>query len=150
MRSDHGYGRNAGASRDRSPPGAGPAFDIDVMPTADAPATARAAFDRALSGRLADRVLDDARVVLSELVTNSVRHAGLTAAQRVHVVATVDAARLRLEVDDAGTSGTVAPRTPDSDGGFGLQLVDAISARWGVERNDHTCVWAELDSAPRV
>ena len=57
-------------------------------------------------------MLGDARLLVSELVTNSVRHAGLAADDVVHVGAEITRGMLRLEVDDAGTAGTVASRAP--------------------------------------
>ena len=43
----------------------------------------------------------------------------------------------------------VAPREPDREhgGGFGLQLVDKIATRWGVNRTGGTQVWFEVDAA---
>jgi hypothetical protein len=49
---------------------------------------------------------------------------------------------------DAGTAGSVEQRTAPVGrqvGGFGLQLVAALSDSWGVERDEHgTTVWLEL------
>jgi hypothetical protein len=59
---------------------------------------------------------------------------------------------VRLDVEDGGRSGTIAPRRPDSEngGGFGLSLVEALSERWGMERvaQGGTRVWAQLARAP--
>ena len=52
---------------------------LTVAADVDAPSAARAAVVDGLSGRVADDVLGDARLLVSELVTNSVRHAGLPA-----------------------------------------------------------------------
>jgi anti-sigma regulatory factor (Ser/Thr protein kinase) len=92
--------------------------------------------------------IDVALIVVSELVTNSVRHAAAADAE-LHLSARVLDDALRVQVRDGGTRGTVAPRTPqpsgDRIGGFGLQLVAAVALAWGVER-DHegTHVWAQL------
>jgi serine/threonine-protein kinase RsbW len=127
-----------------------PRAAVALTVTADlhAPSAARAAVVDGLGGRVAHDVLGDARLLVSELVTNSVRHAGLAADGVVHVGAEVTGGVLRLEVDDAGTAGTVAPRAPDRDGGFGLHLVDALAHRWGVTREGFTRVWVELDCRP--
>jgi hypothetical protein len=53
---------------------------------------------------------------------------------------------MRLEVEDGGIAGSVTPRAPDLEhgGGFGLQVVETLSRRWGVNRDAGTRVWAEL------
>jgi hypothetical protein len=56
---------------------------------------------------------------------------------------------VRLEVDNPGSTGTIAAREPGLEGGgFGLVLVDALARAWGVSRDDHTRVWAELVGSP--
>ncbi|MEA2246919.1 MAG: serine/threonine-protein kinase RsbW [Solirubrobacteraceae bacterium] len=107
---------------------------------------ARAGMARGLSGHVSAVVLADAQLLVSELVTNSVRHAGLTPHDFVRVGAEVVDGVLLIEVDDPGTAGTVAPRAADMGrgGGFGLRIVEAVSRRWGIQRNGQTRVWAEL------
>jgi len=114
-----------------------------------APATARAALTSWLSGHVPVEVLEDARLLASELVTNSVRHAELSEEAFLRLAVQLTAGALRVEVRDAGNNGTVAPRTPDpvDGGGFGLHLVDALATRWGVNRTGGTHVWFEVDAA---
>jgi anti-sigma regulatory factor (Ser/Thr protein kinase) len=85
-------------------------------------------------------------LLISELVANSVRHADAPADAVIHVRAHVRADVLRLDVGDRGSSGSIARRAPDLQrgGGFGLNLVEALSRRWGVNRAAGTHVWAEL------
>jgi anti-sigma regulatory factor (Ser/Thr protein kinase) len=89
-------------------------------------------------------------LLVSELVSNSVRHAGLVEAEEVHLRARAQADRAYVEVCDAGHAGlTPEVREPELDalqpGGLGLQLVDAMADRWGVVRTEReTCVWFEL------
>ena len=80
-----------------------------------APTVARSVVAHALTGRVDGRVLADAELLVSELVTNSVQHAGLSADDFVRVGAAVSDGVLRLEVDNPGAAGTVAPRDPDSE-----------------------------------
>ena len=95
-------------------------------------------------------MLADAELVVSELVTNGVQHAGLSADDSVRVGAAVSDGVLRLEVDNPGATGTTAPRDPDPErGGFGLQIVEALADAWGVSRKGHTRVWVELACWPR-
>ena len=91
-------------------------------------------------------VEEAATLLVSELVTNAVRHA------RGTDVITVDlhAARswLRIEVQDTDRHWP-QPRTPDEydESGFGFILVDALSSNWGVRETDAgKAVWAELDT----
>jgi serine/threonine-protein kinase RsbW len=121
-------------------------FEITVPVGPAAPATARRALVRWLSARATDGVLSDAPLVVSELVTNSLRHAGLPDEATVRVSAQLADGVLRLEVEDAGTRGAVRRRAPNRHrgGGFGLNIVDTLAARWGVDRDRGTLVWAEL------
>jgi anti-sigma regulatory factor (Ser/Thr protein kinase) len=121
-------------------------FEFWVSPDPEGPAIARTEIARWLTGRVSPRVLDDARVVVTELVTNSVRHAGLRAGDVVSVRAEATGDGLRVEVEDAGRAGEVARRSagPGSTGGFGLNIVEAIAERWGLSLSHCTRVWAEL------
>lgn len=112
------------------------------MPNSDlAPMAARAALTATALGIPAP-VLEDATLLISELVTNSVKH---TSGEWIEVVVAVDATRLRVDVTDPSTK-PIRPRTPDADGGWGLTLVAALAHRWGVERRaDGKTVWVELD-----
>jgi serine/threonine-protein kinase RsbW len=111
----------------------------------DAARAARLAVVDALTGHVDGRVLADAELVASELVSNSVRHAGLDAGELVRVGLGVSDGVVRLEVENPGTTGTIAARDLHPDGGgFGLRLVEALSHAWGVSREGRTRVWVEL------
>jgi serine/threonine-protein kinase RsbW len=134
-----------------SPPGATPSglvgpFEVTLVPALDAPAAARAAVSAWMAGHVSDAMLADAQLLVVELVANSVRHADARAAAVVSVRARVRADVLCLEVEDGGTSGAIARRAPDLSygGGFGLNVVEVLSRRWGVDRDAGTRVWAEL------
>jgi anti-sigma regulatory factor (Ser/Thr protein kinase) len=124
-------------------------LEIVVASGLDAPATARAAVAAWLSPQVADQVLNDAQLVVSELVTNSVRHAQLAAGATVRVSVEICDGFVRLEVEDAGdvAIGAVAPNR-EQGGGFGLFLVETLAQRWGSGHDGTTCVWAELAIAP--
>ena len=98
---------------------------------------------RATSAR---RCLADAQLLVAELVANSVRHADAAADAAISVRGHLRADVLCLEVGDRGTSGSISRRAPDLErgGGFGLNLVETLSWRWGVHRDAGTHVWAEL------
>lgn len=118
-----------------------------------APAVARAAVADRVRHAVAASVLDDAQLVVSELVTNGVCHSGGSPDDMLTLRVEVSASALRLEVEDPGRGGAVALRPPDSDGaGEGLHIVQSISERWGVERMTAggTRVWALIALRPGI
>jgi anti-sigma regulatory factor (Ser/Thr protein kinase) len=126
-----------------------------VAITVAAAPTAAGEARRALAAR---RLVGDTHeppllLLVSELVTNSVRHAGLRAEERIHLRAGRADHRAYVEVCDPGRSGQVPDRRETGidalePGGLGLMLVDEIADRWGVHRHeDETCVWFELTCA---
>jgi anti-sigma regulatory factor (Ser/Thr protein kinase) len=121
-------------------------FELTVPAGPAAPATARRALTHWLSSHATNGLLSDGPLVVSELVTNSTLHAGLQADAAVRIGAAIADGVLRIEVEDGGTNGAVTRRRPNRDhgGGFGLNIIDALALRWGVERSAGTMVWVEL------
>jgi anti-sigma regulatory factor (Ser/Thr protein kinase) len=92
-------------------------------------------------------VRDDLLLLLSELVTNAVLHAGVGAEGSLDTEIREWPGRVRVEVTDPSTGPTSfgARSGRDGKGGWGLFLVDQIADRWGVRRTPTgTCVWFEL------
>lgn len=120
-----------------------PAIELALPRTQDAPALARREVEREFGPELDEHVLDDAKLVVSELVANAVAHG----AGDVTVRARLEDDRLRLEVSDEGSGPPVAiaeGRTDDDDySGWGLKVVDALSVRYGAYAGS-THFWAEL------
>lgn len=115
----------------------------------EAAGLARTIVSRSLDGRVAPELVADARLLVSELVTNSVRHADDPAHAPVHVSVTALDGVVRVEVTDQG-HGPVRRRTPNlNEGGFGLDMVEQIAARWGVTHAASTQVWFELAARSR-
>jgi anti-sigma regulatory factor (Ser/Thr protein kinase) len=114
----------------------------------DAPAAARTVVERCLGERVAPSVLDVVRLLVTELVTNSVRHSGVPEGEDLVVRVQLWGDRCRLEVEDPGCDGTIAPWPAGSasGSGMGLNLVRLLSERWGVVRasDGPTRVWAQL------
>jgi serine phosphatase RsbU (regulator of sigma subunit)/PAS domain-containing protein len=106
---------------------------------ASAVALARRAVE-ADASPLNDGQLEVARLLVSELVTNAVRHG---AGRKVVLVTRLDDARARFQVHDAGTQRPTRREPAGSDGGYGLNLVAALASRWGAGPEDG--VWFELD-----
>lgn len=110
-------------------------------------------FRRALQGMgLPDRTLEDATLLTSELVTNSIRHAGLGADDHVDVTASWWGPVLRVVVRDSGTgylpadivAGSIRP-SPGAQSGWGLYLVDRLASRWGTSLGGSAGFWFELE-----
>jgi anti-sigma regulatory factor (Ser/Thr protein kinase) len=92
---------------------------------------------------------DDARLAVSEVVTNAVLHGGLGPDDTIRIVFETDATALRVEVEqrtDAPAAAISAPPSPGPEavGGFGLMLGSRVVDDWGVERGPPGRVWFEL------
>ena len=84
---------------------------MKVLARAESAEEVRAVLRGWLAGRVAERELGDAELVATELVTNSVRHAGLSSRDVLRVRASADGEVLHLEVEDDGPRGqAAAPR----------------------------------------
>ena len=122
-------------------------IDLRLTSNSEAISAARHSLDE-FKGLLPPEKLEDVRLVVSELVTNSVRHARLSPEEQISLTVAVSAGSVCGRVCDPGPGFEVpsepSPR-PDLRGGWGLPIIEMISDRWGVERNNHTCVWFELD-----
>ena len=106
---------------------------------------ARRALDD-LVGVASETCLEDARLLVSELVTNSIRHSNLSAGQDIRLRADVASDALRIEVSDPGGGFELHPRTAgaEEDSGWGLYLVGLLAERWGVTSDGSTVVWFEI------
>lgn len=116
-----------------------------------AAAAARSALER-VGGHILPDMMEDVRLLVSELVTNSYRHAGLGPGATARLIVEIDDGRVRVEVEDGGRG--FVPSVPldaprDRLSGWGLTIVDRVADRWGVTRDGGTHVWFELvtDSA---
>jgi anti-sigma regulatory factor (Ser/Thr protein kinase) len=121
-------------------------YEVELTRDPDSAAEARRALGE-VSDHLTPRRLEDAQLLVSELVTNAIRHAGLDDDDVIRLVVVTTERALRIEVCDPGPGFDVAEPEPDParPSGWGLYLVRELSDRWGVERNTETRVWFELD-----
>jgi anti-sigma regulatory factor (Ser/Thr protein kinase) len=96
---------------------------------------ARALFrEQATALKLPDEVTDVAVLLLSELMTNAVRHAMVWPGREVRARCVMEAGRLHVSVADANdTLPTPREAAPDDESGRGLALVVALADDWGAE-----------------
>jgi anti-sigma regulatory factor (Ser/Thr protein kinase) len=116
---------------------------LRLKPGPQAAGEGRHALDE-LEGALDQEQLGELQLLISELLTNSVRHSG--SEDWITLDVEIYANAVRVVVTDRGSGFDPEP-TPrphlDRPGGWGLCLVNSLADRWGVERSDRTSVWFE-------
>lgn len=117
-------------------------FYSQTLPKSPAsPAAARDLLDR-VHDRLSENVLENARLLISELVANAVEH--VVEDGEIEVRVELGDELLRIEVIDPGPGFTYVPRAQtagESDRGWGLVFIERVAERWANERGR---VWFEL------
>ena len=96
---------------------------------------------------LGPAVIEDLRLLVSELVANSVEHSPQREGTPIGLTVSTLTRRVRVEVDDGGHGFAPTPSRPpvDAPSGRGLFLVDQLAASWGVSGPGGTRVWCELE-----
>jgi anti-sigma regulatory factor (Ser/Thr protein kinase) len=122
----------------------GVALEHALPKSDDAPALARD-FIRGLKGRVPAELVDDATLLVSELVSNGVKYGG---DGRIMLHVDADADRMRAEIVDQGSGFEPLTRARRNmkladEGGWGLHLVEALADDWGVHEGS-THVWFEI------
>jgi anti-sigma regulatory factor (Ser/Thr protein kinase) len=117
-------------------------LSVELPRTPQAAFMARRALDD-LNGAVDPKVLPDVRLLVSELITNSVKYGG-EGPVRLEVEASDDS--VRAEIIDQGAGFTPKVRDNDLDrvGGWGLHLTEHLTSRWGTYEGS-THVWFEID-----
>jgi anti-sigma regulatory factor (Ser/Thr protein kinase) len=115
---------------------------LDLESNFEMVAAARAFVRSRLSAWEMRGCIDDAVLVVSELVTNAVLHA--RSAVRLRLVN--DGPAVRVEVYDENTRLPVPGASgPDATSGRGIAVVSAVAESWGMElEGDGKVVWAEF------
>ena len=126
-------------------------MDLEARITLNLRATSMAPPMARQAGRVFEGAVDraaDLEILLSELVTNAVRHPDVGRDHSITVELFLYSDVLRVEVKDAGV-GFRPPHSPRIEeravGGWGLLLVDRVSDRWGMSSEPPNLVWSELD-----
>lgn len=112
-------------------------ISLQLEPSAHAPRISRSRL-KELQGDLEPRYSDVA-IVVSELVTNSVKHGNGTKDISVEVIAEGD--RIKVVVTDEGPCFT---KEASRNGGMGLEIVDKIAEHWEIQRDDGCQVEVEI------
>lgn len=126
-----------------------PAVTVRVPASLDAPGFARRTLLERAGSVLDDDRLDDARLLISEVVTNAVRHAGLSSKDEIVLCIEPDGLGVRVEITDPGRGFSPTPRAaPTPAGGWGLPLLERLSDGWGVDHRDGggSIVWFRVRS----
>jgi anti-sigma regulatory factor (Ser/Thr protein kinase) len=118
-------------------------LDLTLPAEAASVAEARTKVCDALSPHIANGASETLRLLVSELMTNAIRHGDGTQPVELHAHWN---AEVRVEISDHGDGFAPAPRIGpvDEPGGFGLYLVGQLADRWGVETHERTTVWFVL------
>lgn len=111
----------------------------------DAAATARYTVTDGLGSEVSQRTIEDVLLVISELVTNAVRHAGAdTAGETIEVTVRSSGEAIRIEVVDFAPATEPRLRRDNDPGGMGLVVVSGLCPQWGTEQEEgRKTVWAE-------
>ena len=117
---------------------------VELPRNAQAPYLARRALED-LDGRVDASLLPDLRLLVTELITNSVKYGG---DGPVTLQVTANDERVRAEIIDQGVGFTPRKRGDDLEkvGGWGLHLVERLTSDWGTYEGS-THVWFEIDLA---
>jgi anti-sigma regulatory factor (Ser/Thr protein kinase) len=119
-------------------------LSVELPRTTEAPFLARRALGE-LDGKVDPAVLPDLRLLVSELITNSVKYGG---EGPVTLQVTADDKKVRAEIIDQGVGFTPKERTGKLEdvGGWGLHLVEQLTAEWGTYEGS-THVWFVIEPA---
>jgi anti-sigma regulatory factor (Ser/Thr protein kinase) len=116
---------------------------MSVALSVHAPREARQSFDR-FADSVDGALLNDLRILSTELVSNAVLHSGRPQGDPIEVLTTFTDMSVRVEVIDQGEGVTsLAPRATNPPSG--LQLVDLVSDRWSSNSGSFH-VWFEIDT----
>src|SRR3712207_5108549 len=109
-------------------------FTVELPHEPDSIPAARRALQR-LDDNVDDLTLRNTKLLVSELVTNAVRHVPAGEDDKIELVVEQVDGHVRIEVADQGPGFEPTPRTDVSTGssGWGLHIMAKLAARWGVE-----------------
>ena len=104
---------------------------------------------RSLEPYMSTETMQDLNLLVTELVSNSVKHASLMDDQGIEVDANPSGRAIRVEVTNPGGAQLANKLERATESGWGLLLVSKIASRWGVTTNGSTMIWFEIDLGDR-
>ena len=128
-----------------------PTFQTAVVTGRDAPGAARRAF-AAFCADFDEDVTTTGSLLISEVVTNAVLHGSANGASTIalHFATVGDVLQVEVSDDGPGFDPGLQDPPPDAESGWGLHIVAALAAAWGVDRGRPTRVWFELPLEPSM
>ena len=120
---------------------------LELAPELRAPRAARAFAAETLAGwDLPTDCVESAQLVVSELVTNALRHAPESPTVTLQLVLTGDCVRVLVSDHGSGEPERIQSEPGSDVRGRGIWIVDAFTERWGTEPDDGggKTVWGEL------
>jgi anti-sigma regulatory factor (Ser/Thr protein kinase) len=124
-------------------------LELELERNLRAPSLARAALARRCEHLdLEASVFQSLILLVSEVVSNAVRHSPGPRESPIELVAASTGENIRITVTDAGSGFTPKPRDPSgTHDGYGLYLLEKVATSWGVDSDCGTKVWFELPLA---
>ena len=104
-----------------------------------------------IAADICDSAVCDVALVISELLSNALRHAAPLPGSKIRVAWRIDTGNVQVSVRDGGaqTVPELGEPTQGATGGRGLRIVEKLSRRWGASTGDEgTTVWAEVPVRP--
>lgn len=118
---------------------------VDLPLNPRAPSAARAVVDAALPLWELGHVVDDVKLIVSELVSNVVLHASKSESMRLEVETRPGRLHVAL-ADGSAVQPVIRELASDETSGRGLRLVEALASRWGSTRHETgKRIWLEID-----
>ena len=104
-----------------------------------------------IAADICDSAVCDVALVISELLSNALRHAAPLPGSKIRVAWRIDTGNVQVSVRDGGgpTRPELGEPTQAATGGRGLRIVQKLSRSWGTTTGDEgTTVWAEVPVRP--
>lgn len=124
------------------------AYDVVRLPfVLSTPSVARTRLAAFLTvHRASNAIIDDALIVISEMITNAVSHGVPARDGMIEISWSINGTLLELSVHDGGLCGPLKPVDFDEDSlsGRGLSIINRVADRWWVDMSEGTRVNAEL------
>ena len=120
-------------------------FRTSLVPGVTAAADARAKLNGWFSDAVGDRIAEAIRLATTELVTNAIRHGGVSLNDEIALLVDLERDVVRVDVEQPGSAAAArVAESPGVDGGFGLAIVRDLSRRWGIVEGQPGHVWFEI------